>query len=787
MNAEATRALHELAAACGVATSYTGQDGSTVSVEESTILFTLRELGVDLPATGVELFHLDAALVTHTYHRLVRMVPPTVTARAGQSQQLPVTCIDGEQVEATIVLEDGSQLPLEQLDVWVPPQTVRVPSGASGQKHPVAGEDLQPPRNVAVQSNNSPAQSKNVAAQSDRAADQPYNATNQPSEVTFGTATFHLPELPAGWHELHIRATSTQATATLLVSPNRLSSTQKLLDNPATGVMAQLYSVRDAGAWGLGDYATIGALGQALEELGGADFLLVNPMHAAEVTVPVEDSPYLPTTRRYSNPIYLRIENIPEYSERPELHERISDLRHDVAATNASSDLLDRNAVWGAKLSALALLYQAGLPAERLRKLQEFIAAEGEGLEGFVTWCVANAGDHAHLGANFWAWVQMLCQEQEMAAQNELLKYQRIGLMADLAVGVHPGGADARTLEYALAPGASVGAPPDGYNQQGQDWSQPPWHPWKLAEHGYRPWRDMLRTILRTAGGIRVDHVLGLFRLWWIPRMQSPTTGTYVHYDHEAMVGALLLEAERAGAVVVGEDLGTFEPWVQQYLAERHVLGTTVLWFEGDENGAKPSDHYRELSLTSVTTHDLPPTASYLRGGHITLREQLGVLTTSVEDEFVNDARWQVEVLSNLSRSGAFAGYPCEGYFPTISEELDDPVHGRDNRPGGADGLTSSSPSATADHRVAAHSSGILEGMHRFLALTPSALRCVALVDMVGDLRAQNQPGTTQDRYPNWRVPLCDHEGRAVMVEDLPKLQLARDVLAAARGETKMV
>ena len=116
-----------------------------------------------------------------------------------------------------------------------------------------------------------------MTAQSDRAADQPYNATNQPREVTFGTATFHLPELPAGWHELHIRATSTQATATLLVSPNRLSSTQKLLDNPATGVMAQLYSVRDAGAWGLGDYATIGALGQALEELGGPTFCWLIP------------------------------------------------------------------------------------------------------------------------------------------------------------------------------------------------------------------------------------------------------------------------------------------------------------------------------------------------------------------------------------------------------------------------------------------------------------------------------------------------------------------------------
>ncbi|KGM19091.1 4-alpha-glucanotransferase [Corynebacterium auriscanis] len=736
MNSDVTRTLHELADHCGVATSYTGQDGSTVTVDEATIIFTLRELGVDIPSDGVEAFHLDAALATMKYHKLARMIPPTVTARAQRAQNLTVNCVDGERVQVTAILEDGSEHVLEQLNTWVPPETVSVPAGvASNQKN-----------NEATETN-----------------------------MTFGTATFQLPKLPAGWHTLRVQAETTQAEATLLVSPDRLSKTQELLDNPATGVMAQLYSVRDTGAWGLGDYATIGALGRALNQLGGADFLLVNPMHAAEVAIPVEDSPYLPTTRRYSNPIYLRIENIPEYRQRPELHDDIAQLRAGVATANDQAELLDRNAVWAAKLQALAAIYEAGLPVDRLRQLQEFIDREGEGLEGFVTWCQASAGDWSNLGANFWAWVQMLCQEQELAAQNELKQYQRIGLLADLAVGVHPGGADARSLEYVLAPGASVGAPPDGYNQQGQDWSQPPWHPWKLAEHGYLPWRDMLRTILRTAGGIRVDHVLGLFRLWWIPRMQSPTTGTYVHYDHEAMVGALILEAERAGAVVVGEDLGTFEPWVQQYLADRHVLGTTVVWFEGDANGPKSPDRYRELSLTSVTTHDLPPTASYLRGGHITLREELGVLTTTVEEEFSNDAQWQVQVLSKIAQAGAFAGLPFEEYSARIADELQDPVHGRDNRPGGADGLGGDNPGN-------AHSSGIIEGMHRFLALTPSAMRCVALADMVGDVRAQNQPGTTQDVYPNWRIPLCDHDGNAVTVEDLPNKALARNVLRAARG-----
>src|SRR5699024_9945262 len=148
----------------------------------------------------------------------------------------------------------------------------------------------------------------------------------------------------------------------------------------------------------------------------------------------------------------------------------------------------------------------------------------------------------------------------------------KIGIITDLAVGVHPGGADAEILSEYLAPQASVGAPPDDYNQQGQDWSQPPWHPVRLAESGYKPWREMLATVLRNAGGVRVDHILGLFRLYWIPRMSPPTSGTYVAYDFEAMLGILALEAERAGAVVIGEDLGTMEPWIQDTLREKGFL-----------------------------------------------------------------------------------------------------------------------------------------------------------------------------------------------------------------------
>src|SRR5690606_8085013 len=141
-----------------------------------------------------------------------------------------------------------------------------------------------------------------------------------------------------------------------------------------------------------------------------------------------------------------------------------------------------------------------------------------------------------------------------------------------------------------------------------------------LAELGYAPYRDMVRTALRDSGGLRVDHVIGLFRLWWVPEGMEPVDGTYVRLDHEALVGILMLEAQRAGAVVVGEDLGTVEPWVRDYLRERGVLGTSILWFERDEDEPLEPERYLVLCLATVTTHDLPPSVGYLTGEHIALR-----------------------------------------------------------------------------------------------------------------------------------------------------------------------
>jgi 4-alpha-glucanotransferase len=255
----------------------------------------------------------------------------------------------------------------------------------------------------------------------------------------------------------------------------------------------------------------------------------------------------------------------------------------------------------------------------------------------------------------------------------------------------------------------------------------------------------MLRTILRHAGGIRVDHILGLFRLWWIPEgSSSPAEGTYVHYDHEALVGILALEAQRAGAIVIGEDLGVFEPWVRDYLAERGVFGTSILWFEREAGVPLPPERYRQACLTSVNTHDLPPTAGYLAGEHVRLRESLGLLERPVEEE-LEAASAEIAGVLDLARDrGLLPAPPADG-----SEDGADEQH-------------------------------IIEALYELTALTPSSLLGVALVDAVGDRRTQNQPGTNRE-YPNWCIPLTGPDGAAVLLEDLPATARFASLLAAMR------
>jgi 4-alpha-glucanotransferase len=290
-----------------------------------------------------------------------------------------------------------------------------------------------------------------------------------------------------------------------------------------------------------------------------------------------------------------------------------------------------------------------------------------------------------------------------------------LGVLHDLAVGVDPEGADAWALADVLASGVTVGAPPDDFSPHGQNWGLPPWRPDRLAATGYRAYRDMVRAVVAHADGLRIDHVAGLWRLWWVPPGDSADRGTYVHYDAEAMLAVLTLEAYRAGATIVGEDLGTVEPEVTEALAERGMLGSAVSWFARDESAPGepllPPAGWPERAAASLSTHDLPTAAGFLRGSHVEDRAALGLLDDAPAER-ANAERERAEWLA-LLRS--------EGLLPDSAAE---PAEWE-----------------------------IIVAMHRLLARTPCRLKLISPYDVLAEPRQPNLPGTV-DEYPNWRLPL---------------------------------
>ncbi|KJY33759.1 4-alpha-glucanotransferase, partial [Streptomyces katrae] len=378
----------------------------------------------------------------------------------------------------------------------------------------------------------------------------------------------------------------------------------------AHGLLVQLYSLLSERSWGMGDLGDLAELARWAARTHGAGFIQVNPLHAAVPGTPTDPSPYRPASRRFPDPVYLRVEDLPEWEACPdraalaELARRGGELRREVLEKGA---LIDRDAVWALKRAALELLYSVPRTPAREAAYRAYRAAQGQGLDLHAAWCAAAAGEDPGARADFHAWLVWLTDTQLTAAQRAAREAgMEVGIVHDLAVGVHPEGSDARFGPF-HARHVSVGAPPDAFNARGQDWGLPPWRPDALEGSAYAPFRALLRGVFRYAGAVRVDHVMGLFRLWWIPQGTPPAEGTYVSYDGEAMLAVLVLEAHRAGAVVVGEDLGTVEPRVRGALARRGILGTSVLWFERDWSGdGQPlaPGAWRSDCLATVTTHD---------------------------------------------------------------------------------------------------------------------------------------------------------------------------------------
>ena len=693
------RPLIRLAKLVGVGTSYVGMSHDYHEINDDVLIAVLAALGIKAGTEDDQ----KAAIRAILDKRHGRLVAPTVLHVAGSEDRVLVNTGILDVPSATITLEDGETY-----------EGVIKADVGDGKAYDCNGTFVS-------------------------------------------TASLIIPaDLPVGYHTLHVTVGERTQDATLISAPDHIELLDPMKQGALWGWMAQLYSIRSADSWGVGDFEDLKTLLVDAKTKTGADFVLINPVHAAEPVSPLTPSPYLPVSRRLVNFTYIRPESIAEYETlNDDDRAKVAALHADVEPLNGDAQLIDRDAMWRSKMHALWIIFKAGRSAERQAAFERFKKDGGTDLEAYASWCLCydkwgapeakptnweqtfnrDSPQIDNLKAQypdtieFYRWLEWIATEQLAAAQQAAKDAgMAIGVMSDMAVGVHPLGADVWWNPERFAKGATVGAPPDMFNQQGQNWSQPPLNPIDLEETGYETYRNMVHGMFARAGAVRIDHILGLFRLWWIPEHHPAVDGAYVRYDADTMLGILAIEAYRANGVVVGEDLGVVPEHVADSLSSHGILGCAVEWFEQRDGVFRAPKDWRPYALASVNTHDLPPAAGYLEYEHVKIRERLGLLSGPVEDFRASAEAEQTAMLTMLVQ---------QGYLDAdIAED------------------------------AANRESDVVDALYRALKGSPCKLLAASITDAVGEKRAQNQPGT-DDEYPNWRIPLADNKGNVVPLETI--------------------
>jgi 4-alpha-glucanotransferase len=530
---------------------------------------------------------------------------------------------------------------------------------------------------------------------------------NEPAELTLEDGSRlkineELPRgLPIGYHEL--KALSTHERTRIIVSPGHCYLPKSLR---IWGWAVQLYALRSKQSWGMGDFKDLEKFNRWAARTLNSDFILTNPLAASTPVLPQQASPYYPGSRRFLNPLYLCVEEIPAMAT---VQNSIKKIAEAGRALNQDR-LIDRDRVFELKMQALEIIW-GGFKARA--ELDIFSRDQGEPLLRFATFCTL--AEHFKSGWTQWPqlfqgfnspavrrfarehgdrirfhqWLQWLLHRQFKRATKALPVIQ------DLPVGVDPSGADAWSWQGLLAKDVSIGAPPDAYNRDGQNWGMQPFIPERLRAAGYEPFRQTLQAMLRFGGGLRIDHVMGLFRLFWIPKNMAGSDGAYVHYAADELLAVLAIESQRAKALVVGEDLGTVEQGVRQELQRRKILSYRLMWFE-----SKPVRKFPRQALVAVTTHDLFTVAGVWNGSDIAARKKAGL-------------------------------HPHENDTLAVRKKLEKRLHLR--------------PDAPVSEAVVA--------TYRLLSKAPSMLLTASLDDALGVEERPNMPGTINE-WPNWRLAL---------------------------------
>jgi 4-alpha-glucanotransferase len=589
----------------------------------------------------------------------------------------------------------------------------------------------------------------------------------------------HLPlpaDLPLGYHRIATWLDAGLAGETrLIVAPPRCYEPPSVAAGVRSwGIAVQLYSLRSDGNWGMGDLHDLRELIAQAAPMG-CSIVGLNPLHALLPAVPDQISPYSPSNRQFLNVLYVAVPDVPEFAECAPAQERVADpefqalLRQLRATSN-----VDYPRVAAAKFAVLRMIFEhfrnahLATGTERAAAFHKFVRERGEPLRLHAIFDALDA-DLRLLGPQYWGWpswpeeyrdplspavnrfardrageveyflyLQWLAEEQLYAAQ-QLARQSgmAIGLYGDVAVGANPGGSETWANRHLYVQQASVGAPPDPLALKGQDWGIPPQSPAELRAQEYEPFVTLIRNNMRATAALRLDHVMTLFRLWWVPRGSSSARGAYVHYPLDDLVAILALESVRNHCIVIGEDLGTVPDEVRDAMERYHVYHYKVLLFEKEEDQRfKAPWRYARNALATVTTHDLPTLRGWWEGLDIGLREQLDLYpaASQAEEDGRGRERERVAMMQALSEQRLWhweSHEPPPDYSPALARAI-----------------------------------------QCYLGVSNAGLAMIQIEDLIGMPDPANVPGTHQE-HANWQRKV------AINTADILAREEVREMLAA--------
>jgi len=694
--------------------------------------------------------------------------------RVSETQQLELLKAQGFDIED----DDTARLQLlaRQLDFWQQPlQQVSVQR---------LGEPLQVSLQVALEQANTV-----IALQLTCEDGQHYTCNLTPvdgeltqvivlDEVEYHQYLHELPwQLPAGYHQLAIAGSAQQQR--LIITPGHCFQPEQFTRHKQWGIALQLYALRSGRNWGIGDFTDLSHTLSYLASVG-ADFIGLNPIHALYPAMPESASPYSPSSRRWLNISYIDVEAMPGFAncsrtkaliEAPGFVSQLNEQRR--------KDYVDYSGVMQLKLPAMKSLYQwfseqKSTTAKDINKaFKQFKLQSGDSLLQLALYDAL----HAHLyqqNSDYWGWPNWPEQYRDPAsdavmqfskqhsaeldfycylqfiAQQQLAQAQQVaknagmllGLYRDLAVGVSEASTEIWSNPQLYCRQATVGAPPDPLGPAGQNWGLPPMYPYQLYKQAYQPIIDLLRANMQHAGALRIDHVMALLRLWWVPKSAATAAGgAYVYYPIMDLLGILALESRRNQAVVIGEDLGTVPDGIREVLSDYGVYSYRVFFFETAADGGYISpQHYPQQAMATLTTHDLPTLIGFWHCDDLRLGKELGLYQDEAQLQQLYAERHanKQRILDSLHghRIGGDSVLPHD--YPRSSEHL-----GMDK---------------TLNY-----------ALQRDLAATSSQLLCLQLEDALEMTQPVNVPGTSSE-YPNWRRKLSQPLEQWSQREDIRQL-----------------